>query len=110
MDTLVKNGGFQPGPGGLPAAVTGLSELLNYAGLSLSVRQGMFPYDRGMGSRLYTLNRQEEHAADRALAMANEALMWLPGVSATEVEFGEGGMAFTVTTPLGEGSVVIGEL
>lgn len=110
MDTMVKDGGYVPGPGGLPVTVTGLEELLNYVRLSLSVRQGLFPYDREMGSRLYLLDIEEEHAGDRALAMANEALLWLPGVRVTEVETGGGGMAFTVSTPLGEGSVVIGEL
>ncbi len=81
MDTMVKDGGFVPGAGGLPKVVEGLSELLNCVRLSLSVRQGRFAYDRDMGSSLYLLDRQEEHAADRALAMANEALLWLPGVS-----------------------------
>lgn len=63
-----------------------------------------------MGSSLYLLDRQEEHAADRALAMANEALLWLPGVRAEAVEINDGGMVFTVSTPLGEGSVELGEL
>lgn len=110
MDTMVKNGGFVPGAGGLPVTVGGLPELLNYVRLSLSVRQGMFPYDRDMGSRLHMLDKQEEHAADRAAAMANEALLWLPGVRVTEVEISDGGMSFTVATPLGEGSVELGEL
>lgn len=110
MDTMVRNGGFVPGAGGLPVVVRGLPELLNYVRLSLSLRQGMFPYDRGIGSRLYMLDKQEEHAADRAAAMANEALLWLPGVRVTEVEISDEGMAFTVATPLGEGSVELGEL
>lgn len=110
MDTMVKDGGFVPGAGGLPKTVTGLSELLNCAGLSLSVKQGKFPYDKDMGSRLYLLDKSEEHAADRALAMANEALLWLPGVRATEAVISDGGITFKVSTPLGEGSVEIGEL
>ncbi len=110
MDTMVKDGGYVPGAGGLPVVVEGLSELLNCVGLSLSLRQGRFPYDRDMGSRLYLLDRRDEHAADRALAMANEALLWLPGVRAEAVEIGDGGMVFRVSTPLGEGSVEIGEL
>lgn len=110
MDTMVKDGGFVPGAGGLPTAVTGLSELLNCVRLSLSVRQGAFPYDRDMGSRLFQLDRQQEHAADRAAAMANEALLWLPGVRVTKAEINGGGMVFTVDTPIGEGSVEIGEL
>ena len=110
MDTMVKDGGFVPGAGGLPKVVEGLSELLNCVRRSLSVRQGRFAYDRDMGSSLYLLDRQEEHAADRALAMANEALLWLPGVRAEAVEINDGGMVFTVSTPLGEGSVELGEL
>lgn len=110
MDTMVKDGDFAPGPGGLPRAVEGLSELLNYVRLSLSVKQGKFPYARDMGSRLYLLERNKEHAADRAAAMANEALLWLPGVRVTAAVISEGGIAFAVATPLGEGSVEIGEL
>ena len=110
MDTMVRGGDHVPGAGGLPKAVTGLEELLNYVRLSLSVRQGAFPYERTMGSRLHLLDSQEEHALDRAVAMANEALLWLPGVRVTGAAMTEGGMSFTVMTPLGEGSVELGEL
>lgn len=110
MDTVVKDGGFVPGPGGLPAVAVGLEETLNYVRLSLAVRQGEFPYDRSMGSRLHLLDREEEHATERALAMANEALLWLPGVRVTEVFINGGGMSFRVSAPAGEGSVELGEL
>ncbi len=110
MDLMIEGGDFVPGPGGLPMAVSGLSEILNYVRLSLSIRQGEFPYDRGIGSRLHLLDRTEEHACERAIAMANEALLWLPGVRVTEAVIGEGGMSFLVMTPMGEGSVELGEL
>lgn len=108
MDTMVKDGDFAQGAGGLPAAVLGLEELLNCVRLSLTLRQGKFPYNREIGSRLYTLDRQEEHAVDRAVAMANEALLWLPGVRVTGAVISGGTMTFAVSTPLGEGSVEIG--
>jgi len=107
---MVKDGNFVPGPGGLPVTVAGLEELLHYARLSLSLRQGEFPYDRGLGSRLWQWDRQEEHAADRALAMANEALLWLPGVRAAGVEIKDGSVAFRIATPLGEGDIELGDL
>ena len=110
MDTVVKDGGFVPGPGGLPAVAVGLEETLNYVRLSLAVGQGEVPYDRGMGSRLHLLDREEEHAPERALAMANEALLWLPGVRVTEAFISGGGMSFRVSAPAGEGSVELGEL
>lgn len=111
MDMMVKDGDFVPGAGGLPVTVTGLQELLNCVRLSLMVRQGKFPYDRSIGSRLHLLDRQEEHAAERAAAMASEALMWLPGVRVTEAVLRSGGgIIFAVETPLGEGEVRFGEL
>ena len=58
MDTMVKDGGFVPGAGGLPKVVEGLSELLNCVRLSLSVRQGRFAYDRDMGSSLRSEERR----------------------------------------------------
>lgn len=108
MDTMVMDGDFATGAGGLPMAVTGLDELMNCVRLSLSLRQGKFPYNREIGSRLYTLDLQQEHAADRAAAMANEALLWLPGVRVTGAVIDGGALTFAVSTPLGEGSVVIG--
>lgn len=110
MDMMVKDGDFVPGAGGLPMTVTGLEEILNCVRLSLMVRQGEFPYDRSIGSRLHLLDRQEEHAADRAAAMANEALMGLPGVRVTEAVLSDRGITFAVETPLGEGEVKFGEL
>ena len=52
MDTMVKDGGYVPGAGGLPTVVEGLSELLNCVRLSLSLRQGRFPSPEPIGYSL----------------------------------------------------------
>lgn len=110
MDTQVESGNFVLGAGGLPKTVTGLSELLQYARLSLTMRQGKFPYNRRLGSRLWQWERNGEHAEDRALALGNEALLWLPDVRAVKAVVREEGVAFTIKTPLGEGEIVIGDI
>lgn len=98
------------GPTGLPEAAEGLEELLQRARLSLELRRGKFPYQRELGSRLWQMSSQEEHKEDRALALANEALLRLPGIRAKEVEITQTSMTFTIDTPLGEGEVEIGNL
>lgn len=110
MDTKLIDGHFALGPTGLPETVNGREELLQYARILLTMRRGRFPYNRELGSGLWQWDPQEEHAADRALALANEALMGLPGVRAKSARITEGGAAFTVATPLGEGEIEIGDL
>lgn len=110
MDTKVENGNFVLSSTGLPRTVEGLEELLQYARMSLSLRRGEFPYGRELGSGLWKWDPEEEHALDRALALANEALLWLPGVRAVEAARIQGGAAFVVETPLGKGEVEIGGL
>ncbi len=110
MDTKLEGGHFALSPTGLPETVTGKEELLQYARLRLQLRRGAFPYDRQAGSGLWQWTREGEHAADRALALANEALLGMPGVRAVSVEIMEGGAAFRVATPLGEGEITLGDL
>ena len=110
MDLKVEKGNFVLGPTGLPETVSGLEELLQRARISLELRRGMFPYNRELGSRLWQLDPQEEHREDRALALANEALLGLAGIRAEQARSTEAGMAFTIVTPLGEGEVEIGNL
>lgn len=110
MDTKLTGGNFGLGSTGLPEKVEGLEELLQYARMRMKLRRGEFPYNRLLGSLLWKWDPDEEHAGDRALAMANEALLGLPGVRAVSVEQTDGGLAFTVATPLGEGEVEIGNL
>lgn len=108
MDTKVQDGNFALSSTGLPQTVEGLEELLQYARMSLTLRRGKFPYARDWGSGLWEWNPEEDHALDRALALANESLLWLPGVRAVKAVRTQGGVTFTVATPLGEGEVKIG--
>ena len=110
MDTKLSGGNFALGSTGLPERVEGLAELLQYADMRMRLRRGKFPYNRELGSLLWQWDPEEEHGLDRALAMANEALLGMPGVRAVQVEQTDGGLAFTMATPLGEGEVIIGNL
>lgn len=85
----------------------GLEELLQNACLRMSLRRGAFPYGRGLGSGLWQWDPQEEHALERARALANEALLDMPGVEAVSAEETESGVKFTLRTPLGEGEVTV---
>ncbi len=111
MTVKLENGVYALGPGGRPEEISGLDELLQNAALRLTIPKGSFPYGREFGSRLDRLDRQEEHAAEQAVSLANEALLDLPGVSAESAELLETGeLCFTLSTPLGKGRVVYGQL
>lgn len=111
MALKLENGVYALGPSGLPTEVSGLEELLQNALLRLSIPRGSFPYGRELGSGLRDLDRTEEHAGERAAALANEALLDLPGVRVRSAKIQAGGaIVFTVETPLGEGEVTYGEL
>ncbi len=111
MGLKLEGGGYALGPAGLPETVSGLEELLQNIRLRLTLPRGSFPYGRDMGSGLGDLDRTEEHAEERALALASEALLGLPGVRAEAARLREDGtIAFTLSTPLGEGEVIYGEL
>lgn len=111
MDTKVENGGYVPASNGLPEVVEGRAELVQYARLRLLLRRGTFPYNRELGSGLWQWSPQEPHALDRALALANEALLDLPGVRAVSAGMTEENrLRFTIRTPLGEEEITLGEL
>lgn len=110
MDTKIVDGNAVLGPTGLPETVEGLEELLQYARLRLAMKRGSLPYNRELGSGLYQWSAQEDRALDRALALANEALLGLAGVRAKSAEAVDGGVRFLIATPLGEGEVEIGNL
>lgn len=110
MDIKIENGNFALTSNGLPQTVTGQEELLQNARLRLTMRRGCFPYDRELGSGLWRWDPEEDHALDRAVALANEALLGLPGVRAKSAEMTEDGLTFTVVTPLGEEEINIGDL
>ena len=63
------------------------------------------------GSGLWQWNPQEPRALDRALALANEALLDLPGVRAVSAKMTEDcKLGFVIQTPLGEEEITLGEL
>ena len=107
MDLKVEKGMHTLGPQGLPQQVEGLEELLQNACLRLSLHRGEFPYGRELGSGLHQWEAEGEHAIERALALANEALLDLPGVQAENAAETEDGVRFTLRTPLGEGDVTV---
>ena len=107
MDLKIKEGLHVLGPTGLPEQVEGLEELLQNACLRIALRRGEFPYGRELGSALWQWDPREEHASERAVALANEALLDMPGVRAVSMEVTEAGVEFHICTPLGEGDVTV---
>lgn len=111
MGLKLREGVYALNANGLPEEASGLEELLQNAALRLSIPQGSFPYGRELGSGLQGLDKSGERAEEQAVALANEALMDMPGVLAERAEFQEGGgIVFTVSTPLGKGKAVYGNL
>ncbi len=107
----MQNGTYVLGPTGLPEPASPLEELLQNALFRLRIPRGSFPYGREIGSGLGGLDSGESHWEERALALANEALLDLPGVRAQQAELRQdGGIAFRLSTPLGEGEVIYGDL
>lgn len=92
------------------AADQRLQETLRNASLRLNLHRGSFPYGRAYGSRLHALDRGGEHAEEQAVALANEALLDLEGVTANSAEVSEEGIRFSIETAFGAGEVLYGEL
>ena len=109
MALKIEDGAYALTSAGLPEEIGGVEELLQNVMFRLNLPLGAFPYGRNLGSRLHTLDFSQEHAADRAAALANEALLPLPGVRVKAAELqGENKIKFTVATPLGERTVIYG--
>lgn len=84
MDTLLENMDHAAGPDGAPVTVTGLGALLQRLLIRLSVREGAFPPDRALGSRLYKLPAAPGEDRDRlAFHYARQALLPEEGVAVT---------------------------
>ena len=107
MDLKVAQGNHVAGPTGMPETVEGLEEALQNAGLRIALRRGEFPYGRELGSSFWLWDPKGEHSLERAVALANEALLDMPGVRAVSAREMESGVAFTVATPMGEGEVAV---
>ena len=89
MDTMLQNGDFVRGRGGLPKAIGGTEELIQRALIRLTVRKGAFPLDPGLGSQLYLLrDAGRAHWEDQALLYAKEALEKMPGTEVLGVKAG----------------------
>ncbi len=111
MGLKLENGNYALGPGGMPMEADEAEELLQNAAMRLNLPRGAFPYGRELGSRLGELDPAGDRAEEQAVSLANEALLELPGVLAERAEFLEGGVIrFAVSTPLGKGEAVYGDL
>ena len=111
MTLKLQGGVYALKASGLPEEIAGAEELMQNIRLRLNLPLGSFAYGRTLGSRLHTLNRAEEHADKRAVALANEALLQLPGVRMTKAVLRDAGkIDFTVATPFGERTVTYGEI
>jgi len=111
LDLKIEGGNFVLGPTGLPQRAEGLEELLQCAKLRIALRRGEFPYDREAGSTFWLWDPGEEHAWERAVALANEALAGLAGVRAVSAKMTEDSkLGFVIQTPLGEEEITLGEL
>ena len=107
MDIKWEHGDWALGPGGLPGRVSGLAELLQNAGMRIAMVKGSLPYEPELGSGFWQWDPAGDHALERAVALANEALLDLPGVRATAAQATEHGAVFTIATPLGEGDAEV---
>ena len=102
MDTLLVNGDFAVDERGLPQPIQGEDELLQQAVIRLVVPRGALETAPQLGSRFAQLGQvSPQQREERALQMAQEALLPLPGVCAAWVrcEPGEAGR-LTVTVGL----------
>ncbi len=107
MDLKIEQGNQVMGPTGVPETVDGLGEMLQNAGMRIALRRGEFPYGRGLGSGFWQWDPAAEHSLERAAALANEALLEVPGVQAVSARKTTDGVVFTISTPLGEGEVTV---
>lgn len=109
MDLKWEPGGVTLGSNGLPLQVDGLEEALQNIALRLRLPRGSFLYDPTLGSGLGKLDPAEENSAQRAWALASEALLACPGVHITGVTYNQetGAWEFTVETPLGTGQISV---
>lgn len=111
MTLKLENGIYALLESGLPKEADPLTEILQNAAMRLIMRYGSFAYDRELGSELYTLPLEEEHAEERAVALAQKALMPMAGVAVKAAKISdEGEIEFAISTPLGEGRIIYGEL
>ena len=107
MDSKWQLDGAVLGSNGLPQRVEGLEEALQNAALRLCLIRGSLPYQPWLGSGLRELSPKAENSAQRAWALAGEALIGSPGVEAAQAQYDEetASWLFQVTTPWGTGAV-----
>lgn len=91
---------------GIPILIEGVREQLQRAFIRLSVRRGIFCYDPTLGSRFYTLSKNDSDLNGKALFLAQEALRNIPGVTVLGVVCSvlqEGSLSVTVSLQTAEG-------
>lgn len=105
MDTAIANGDFQKAASGLPVSLTGLAEQLQRAYIRLGCQRGSFPYSPTLGSNLSALTDQTR-TLEAVLPMI-EAAMEGSGLTVIATALTQEGIAVTVRTPFGSGTVAI---
>lgn len=104
MDTLLINGGFDTARKGIPCLIEGREELEQQIMIRLRVRRGSFPYDKELGSRLYSMRLCPangcEHLQTCADVMIREALRPIHGlfIVSTQARFNASGKLLVSVT------------
>lgn len=89
MDTMLRQGDFARGPGGLPKAIGGREENIQRALIRLTVKKGSFALDPGLGSQLWRLRDVKRGQwEEQALLYAREALEDMPETEVLGVKAG----------------------
>lgn len=87
MDTMLQNGDFVRGRGGLPRVINGSEEWIQRAMIRLTVRKGSFPLDPKLGSELHLLrDAKRPYWEEQALLYAKEALADMPQAQVLDVK------------------------
>lgn len=87
MDAALSDGDFARAANGRPYLIGGTEELFQRAAIRLTVPAGRFCYDAPLGSRLFLLTGEEPDAGAAVLALAQEAVRAVPGVTALRAEY-----------------------
>ena len=107
MALLLRDGDYVPDERGGLRTVEGAEEVLQRALFQLQVRRGSFPYGPGLGSALWDLDPAGENAGQRALALAQEALLPVPGAEALQAAWDGQAWVIQLKTPQGTGQAAV---
>lgn len=87
MDTALNSmGDFELSGRGMPYLLSGLAEMMQRVCICLKIKKGSFPYDRELGSELYSLNGETQPLRDTATLLVKEAAARIPQVRILDVD------------------------